>query len=92
MLELFSTVDADRSFNVIDSIIIDDAIRNGQADNGLQKTRAEILKVYNRVSEFDDLDLPVQFNPETGGFTNPNIPKYIEPTVSGYPGLEPPVG
>lgn len=80
--------------NVIESIIIEEALREAKSDKNIEKLRTKILKVYNGPSEdFGEWE-EVDYYPSDMGMKkhNPNIPNYIEPTEAGYAGLEPPVG
>lgn len=88
--------------NIIESIIVEDGIRglNLFADDEkqigmLENARTGIIKVYNSSSKpmvSDDSEFDMDYVIDPLRPFNPNIPNYIEPTESGYPGLEPPVG
>lgn len=53
MKVLFETLDAENTFNVIDAILIDDALRGAElSDNGYDKMRTAIVKIYSPNVEF----------------------------------------
>ena len=96
LVEKFNELDADRMMNLIATILIEDAVREAKSEKAQEKARTSILKVYNSPDETDDWQDVEYYAPEVPGEPgrkfNPNVPKYIEPTEFGYPGLEPPVG
>lgn len=66
----FETLNAENTFNVIDAILIDDALRGAELkDNGYDKMRTAIVKIYSPNTTFltgtsdhhdvldDDLDI-----------------------------------
>ena len=77
---------AERAFNIIDSIIVDDAIRNGMANGGLEKARTEILKVYNGRGSSND-----EYGESSYDSREPRPIQYAEETEDGFVGLEPPM-
>lgn len=48
LLSIFEVQPAWRCFNVIDSIIVDDAVRDGHSNGGIEKARTQILSIYGR--------------------------------------------
>jgi len=95
LLELFWQLDASRSFNVIDSIIVEEGIKAGKTDNAYEKVRTELLKVYNSTdtrSEYSEEEYDKMFG-KRSDYSKPvkSFIPTIEPTENGYPGLLPPV-
>lgn len=72
---MFNELDSERSFNIIDDILVEDALRNAESDSALTKVRAAIDKAYS--SGFDGED--DSFDNNYYG----NI-EYIEPGEDGY--------
>lgn len=73
MLDLFQQLDSERSFNLIDNLIVEDSVRNSRDDDALVKMRARINKEYSNGVEADLSESP----------------EYEEPTDDGYAGLAP---
>lgn len=50
MFKLFHIHGAERTFHIIDSILIEDSLRQGETEhNDLKKKRAQIHKIYDRI-------------------------------------------
>jgi hypothetical protein len=71
--KLFNETDSERTFNIIDDILVEDALRNAETDSALTKVRAVIDKAYYPSSGDDG-----EFN-----YDYSNI-EYVEPTEDGY--------
>lgn len=84
MYELFSTLDSEQTFNVIDTIVVDTIIEDHKVDGNLTEIRVKINKFHDKMGGVisDSGRDPEKMRP----------PEYIEPTENGYPGLLPPVG
>lgn len=79
-------LDAERAFNLIDSIFVEDLLRDAELQGALVLTRAKLDKIYNRKthnrSDEDDSE-----------YTSGNGPiRYTEQTENGFVGLEAPLG
>lgn len=98
LVELFQRLDADRAFNVIDSILIEEGLRDANTEESYTKVRTALRKVYNgsvnkATKNYDESDYEKMF----GTRSDPSKPvkQYIpvvEPTEDGYPGLAAPLG
>lgn len=95
-MELFHRIDASRLFNVLDSIIIEEGMRNGETDDAMEKARITVDKVYNSTetstSPYRE-DSRTEYYGERSdpsGAVKPYLKKN-EPTEDGYPGLLPPM-
>lgn len=76
-------------FNIIDSVIVDDIVRNSTVENGLTKKRAEINKIYGRIV-FADSSNDEYYGPE--GSENATHYSYTDGLdEAGIPGM-PPMG
>ncbi|QFG12217.1 Hypothetical Protein OBI_RACECAR_90 [Arthrobacter phage Racecar] len=71
--KLFNETDSERTFNIIDDILVEDAIRDAQSDSALTKVRAAIDKAYSPSTGLDGEFI----------YDYSNI-EYIEPTEDGY--------
>lgn len=82
-------LDADRAFDVIDSIIVDELLRGVDVEGGLEKVRTNILSVYNNGSKTGSS------NDRAGGINTPREQqpiKWTDQTEDGFVGLEEPLG
>lgn len=69
MVELFNELPADRALNVIDSIIVEDAIRNGQVEGSVEKARTQIVSIYSKDPQQIRTAEDEFFTPESSGQT-----------------------
>jgi len=77
-------LDAERSFNLIDNIFVEDSLRDSLSQGNLNLIRAKVLKVH----EFDSTD--TSYNDSRHSDNRPI--KYTEQTEQGFVGLEAPLG
>jgi hypothetical protein len=77
-------VDAERTFNVIDNLIVADAIENALANGGLFEARTKLSKVYDKIDS-DGTD-------DFSGNNGTGQIEYTPQTEDGYLGLEKPLG
>lgn len=89
-MELFHRIDASRLFNVIDSIIIEEGIRNGETEEAIEKARIIIDKVYNSNETRVNTSEYFGERSDPTGVVKPYVRKN-EPTEDGYAGLLPPM-
>lgn len=95
-MEVFHRTDASRLFNVIDSIIIEEGMRDGQTEDAIKKARIAVDKVYNSTETSTSLYTRERGTEIYGERSDPTgaVKPYIqtnEPTEDGYPGLLPPM-
>lgn len=76
-------MDAERSFNVIDNLIVEDAVENAQAQGALFEARTNLTKAYDKI----DGDGTDDFSGNGTGQI-----EYTPQTEEGYLGLEAPLG
>ena len=95
---LFDSLDGERSFNIIDSILVEDMIADAQIEGALVKARAAFNKVYDRINTnlqgSNDVAGDEYYEDQTSsdrpeGYIPGN---YIQPDDNGFPGLERPKG
>lgn len=96
LLEQLHELPADRAFNLIDSILIDDLVYVAKNEEAIAKLRGKWDQIYKRV-DFSVLDDDVEDNQYYDGEDEKPegyIPgNYIIPDENGYPGLrERPLG
>lgn len=95
-MELFHRIDASRLFNVLDSIIIEEGLRNGKTEDAIEKARISVDKVYNStetsITNYSKETMNEFYGERSdpAGPVKPYIPPNI-PTEDGYPGLLPPM-
>lgn len=79
--------------NLIDSIVVDEALRDAANNKQVVKVRTEVLSIYNgtHVEDFDGDWEEAVMDPMRPMKHNPTPPTYIEPTEMGYAGLEAPI-
>lgn len=93
---MFNSLDAYRSFNIIDTLLVEDGIRMAENESVYEKARMEILKVYNSSSTsssgYSDVELENMYGTRSDYSkpVKPYIPT-IEPTEQGYLGLGAPL-
>lgn len=80
-MELFNELDAERSFNIIDNIFVEETIRDAEVQGNLILVRAKLNNVYKRESNGSNVN-------STSG-TGPI--EYTEQTEEGFMGLEAPL-
>lgn len=76
-------LDADRSFNMIDNIFVEDALRDAQVQGNLVLIRAKVNKIHDREKSTGADD---EFHSGNGPI------EYTEQTEHGFVGLEAPLG
>lgn len=95
MFERLEVLPADRAFNWIDHLLIDDLIYISENEEAVAKLRGQWDKLYERVN-YDKLNESVSSDYYDGKEEKPEdfIPgNYVVPTEEGYPGLrEAPLG
>lgn len=97
LIEVFQEVNAIRAFNVIDALLIEEALRDGKVEGQIEKIRTAILGVYNSNSaEETSLYTEEELNNMEGTRSDPSRPAKayiptVEPTDAGYPGMLPPL-
>lgn len=82
---MFWTLGTARSFNVIDHLLIEDAVRDNESRGAIIKSRAQLDKQYGRIGKGDN----DEFSMQPSGNSQLN---YVDQTEDGFVGLEPPVG
>lgn len=89
-MEVFERYDAERSFNVIDQILLEDALHDATHHGAVVKSRATLNKAYGRIgtSGRNDTDSDDEDSIESSR----DSPVYAEQTEFGYVGFEAPLG
>jgi hypothetical protein len=76
-----------RTFNLIDTLLIDESLMDARDDEARGKSKAKLNTAYDRIvreSGSKDVD---------GAYASEMQPHgYLIPDENGYPGLEPPMG
>jgi len=86
---IFDEYDAERAFNLIDYLLVEDAIYDGANQGNVTKIRAIVNKSYGRTRTMvdeDGFEITVDVDSDSGEFN------YVEQTEQGYLGLEAPMG
>mgnify|MGYP006188551523 CR=1 FL=1 len=83
-MEKFETLDSARTMNIIDNILIEDALRDEQANQQITHKRAVLNKHYGIIGYDEDGEPTVN-----SGASQLN---YVAQTENGFAGLEPPLG
>lgn len=86
---IFDEYDAERAFNLIDYLLVEDAIYDGSNQGNVNKIRAMLNKSYGRTRTMvdeDGFEIEVDSTSSSGEFN------YVEQTEQGYLGLEAPMG
>lgn len=78
---MFNELDAESTFNIIDNIFVEEAIRDAHAQGNLVLVRAKLNKIYKRESNGS--------NDNSTSGTGPI--EYTEQTEEGFMGLEAPM-
>jgi hypothetical protein len=78
---LFNELDAERSFNIIDNIFVEETIRDAQANGNLILVRAKMNKIYDRESN----------GSKDNSASGDGPIEYTEQTEEGFVGLEAPL-
>jgi hypothetical protein len=89
---MFNSLDEYRSFNIIDDILVEEALKNAETDDALLKVRSTLDKEYVKFSDTEpELSAPpefVDFIPEDYEGVVDYIPMdYAEQSDEGYVGL-----
>ena len=82
-MHLLETLPPERAFNIVDYVVISEALADGEKGGAITKVRAEVRKIYDAAN--DDPHNP--YNP-----TNSAPFQETEQTVDGYMGLDAPLG
>lgn len=82
LYELLSSLDSNRAFNLIDTIVADEIIENDQSSGTLREIRIKINKIHGKMGKAHSAAESSKMVP----------PTYVEPTDQGYPGFLPPLG
>lgn len=91
--ELLWTHNADRCFDIIDSIIINDALIGADVEGGMEKIRTAVLSVYNEAEKQDGNSNDTAGSPPPGlGPRRTGPIQFTEQAEQGYLGLEPAFG
>lgn len=83
-MELFEKTDSDRTMNILDNIVVEDALRNQETADKLKETRARLNKNHGRIGS--------GAKDGSTGYSGGSQLNYIQPTERGYQGLEAPLG
>jgi hypothetical protein len=81
-----NTLDAERAFNLIDHIFIDDSLRDAELQGNLILIRGKLNKVYDREHKRSS-NAEDDFHPSGNGPID-----YTEQSEDGFVGLEAPLG
>lgn len=73
---MFNELGSERSFNVIDDILVEEAMRNAETEDTLLKIRLAFEKIYT-TRDSDDSAVEIDYSEV----------EYIEPSEDGYGGL-----
>lgn len=88
---MFNNLDEYRSFNMIDDILVEEALRNAETDDALLKVRSTLDKEYVKFSDSEVTAAPpeiVDYIPEDYEGVVDYIPMdYAEQSDEGYVGL-----
>ena len=79
-MHLLETLPPARAFNIVDYVVISEALADGEKSGAITKVRAEVRKIYDATN--DDPHNP----------TNSAPFQETEQTVNGYMGLDAPLG
>lgn len=82
-MELFQKLDSERTFNIIDSIVAEELVRNAEVNGAVVETR---LRMYNEVNTEDTFLSEEELNDP--GYIPGN---YTQMSEAGYAGLGPPL-
>lgn len=87
--EMFNNLDEYRSFNMIDDILVEEAIKNAETDDALLKVRSKLDTEYVKFSDSEVLPPEiVDYIPEDYEGVVDYIPMdYAEQSDEGYVGL-----
>jgi hypothetical protein len=81
-----SVLDAERTFNLIDHIFIDDSLRDAELGGNLILIRGKLNKIYDREHKRSS-SAEDEFQPSGNGPID-----YTEQSENGFVGLEAPLG
>jgi hypothetical protein len=89
-MEVFERLDAERSFNVIDQILLEDSLHDATHGGAVVKARATLNKAYGRIGTSGSNDT----DSDDDDFieSSRDSPVYAEQTEFGYVGFEAPLG
>lgn len=73
---MFNELGSERTFNIIDDILVEEALRNAETDDTLLKIRLAFEKIYT-TRDSDDSTVDFDYSEV----------EYIEPSDDGYEGL-----
>jgi len=73
---MFNELGSERTFNVIDDILVEEALRNAETEDTLLKIRLAFEKIYT-TRDSDDSTVEIDYSDV----------EYIEPSDDGYEGL-----
>lgn len=87
-MDLFERYDAERTFNIIDQILLEDSLLNNQHGGAVILARASLNKAYGRMGSNGRNDTDSGDSNDSAG----RSPVYAEQTEFGYVGFEAPLG
>ena len=84
---MFRRFTADRVFNIIDTIFVDESLSDARDEEARGKLKAKLNTAYDKIVREGSS------NDADGAYASTTQPYgYLQPDEHGYPGLEPPMG
>lgn len=89
IIELLEEVTDEAAIDILKTIVSQDIMKENQTDGALHKSRAIINGIMGEEVDLDDVET---YSYSSNGKPSDGLHQnYIEPTESGYPGLEAPL-
>lgn len=91
LYRLLCRLNAGSAFNIIDTVVLDESVRDGGHEDPRHKMKAVITNLYGKIRA-EDSSNDEDFDDYVGSSSAMQPHGYLEADESGFPGLEAPMG